>query len=66
MAIDSEDKRRSATQMPWFIITHEPDGAIDEAIERAHITGMYEGIAPAAPAVGKAQQSRNGLLLGVY
>ena len=63
MAIDSEDKRRSATQMPWMHIAPVPDGTID-AQDRIHATGYYAGIT-----VGEGDEAKGlnvGLLLGVY
>lgn len=51
MAVDSETKRRSALGMLVMALTIAPvpDGTIS-AVDREHITGIYAGIAPAAPA----------------
>jgi len=62
MAVDSESKRRSASQMPWMVIAPVPDGTI-AAADRIHATGYYAGI-PVGSEVAKGLNS--GLLLGVY
>lgn len=63
MAIDTEDKRRSAVNMPLFTVMPTADGTID-AEDREQATGYYSGITPAAPEV--IERRRRGLLLGVY
>lgn len=69
MAIDSRDKRASASAliygMPRFAgPAPTPDGTISAA-DRMHITGFYRGIAAAAPAVAVIAPNK-GLLLKVY
>jgi len=63
MAIDTEDKRRSAMARIYGVIgagiAPVPDGTID-ASDRAHITGFYRGITYASPAFNR------GFLLNVY
>lgn len=63
MAIDTEDKRRSAVNMPLFTVMPTADGSID-AQDREQATGYYSGITPATPEV--IQRRSHGLLLGVY
>ena len=62
MAVDTEAKRRSATQMPWMVIPPLADSTID-AQDRMHATGYYAGI---TLAVGISKGPNAGLLLGVY
>ena len=47
MAIDSANKRRSAQNLPWFIICPAPDGTVSTA-DRELVAGYYCGI-PARP-----------------
>ncbi len=48
MAIDTEDKRRSAQSFPWGLsIRPVADGTVGTT-DRAHETGFYSGIAYAA------------------
>ena len=63
MAVDSENKRRSAISMPFLAVAPVADGTID-AQDREQATWIYSGITLAAPAV--AIGIRKGLLLGVY
>ena len=62
MAVDSKDKRASATHLPWMVIAPTPDGTID-AEDREQISGYYAGITPGSPVSGR---KRTGLLIGVY
>lgn len=69
MAIDTEDKRKSATrgptgfpQIPGLMTGPVPDGAFD-AGDRQHLTALYRGIAAGGAPVGGLNW---GLLLGVY
>ena len=48
MAIDNTNKRRSAQNLPWFVICPAPDGTISRA-DRELVAGYYCGI-PAAGA----------------
>jgi len=43
MAIDDTNKRRSAQNLPWFIICPAPDGTVSAA-DRELIAGYYCGI----------------------
>lgn len=47
MAVDTENKRRSAASLPTIVIAPEPDSAISAA-DRIHIVGYYSGIIAAA------------------
>jgi len=65
MAVDTEDKRRSAICIPWYVTTAPlADGTIDDN-DRMHATGWYSGIDPGGVVVSDARR-RNGLLLNVY
>lgn len=50
MAVDTEDKRRSATGFYPFMVAPVPDGAIG-ASDRRQITGVYSGITTSVPSV---------------
>jgi len=43
MAIDNTNKRRSAQNLPWFVIYPAPDGTISTT-DRELIAGFYCGI----------------------
>lgn len=43
MAIDTEDKRRSASDFYLFVISPVPDGSVGAA-DREQATGIYSGI----------------------
>lgn len=51
MAIDTEDKRRSAGSLLWMQHLPVPDGAIGTA-DRRQVSGLYSGIATDPPAAG--------------
>jgi len=63
MAVDTENKRRSAIGLPIPTAMPEPDGTIDDN-DRMHVIGIYSGIDPGAAAV--PVNRKKGLLLGVY
>jgi hypothetical protein len=65
MPIDTEAKRRSASQMPWMHIAPVADGTIGAA-DRIHATGYYAGIPVGAPSAMVEKGLNMGLLLGVY
>lgn len=68
MAIDTEDKRRSAAPHLWGIpgmgTAPVPNTDID-AGDREHFAGFYRGISAAGPVVG-AGGVRKSMLLHVY
>lgn len=43
MAIDTENKRRSAGSLSYFIVMPEPDGSVDTE-DRPHASGIYSGL----------------------
>jgi len=49
MAIDTENKRRSALSKIWYKFFPVPDGTIDTG-DRRQAAGYYRGIVTAAPA----------------
>lgn len=54
MAVDTRQKRMSMISFGDGVITHvlfEADGAVD-ADDRAHLLGLYSGIALGSPAIG--------------
>ena len=53
MAIDTTNKRRSAQNLPWFVICPTPDGTVSTA-DRELIAGFYCGI-PASSLVAYLQ-----------
>lgn len=48
MAVDTESKRRSASDFFPFVIAPVPDGTI-AAADREQATGLYSGIPPLVP-----------------
>lgn len=50
MAVDTEDKRRSAGSLLWMQHLPVPDGAISAA-DRRQVSGLYSGIATGIPGV---------------
>lgn len=50
MAVDTENKRRSAPNFYPFVIAPVPDGTIGGA-DREQATGIYSGITPIVPSV---------------
>jgi hypothetical protein len=63
MAVDSRNKRASASGMPWMPIAPTPDGTIGAA-DRAQISGYYAGISLGSGPAGRGLNM--GLLLKVY
>ncbi len=64
MAVDTENKRRSALCLPFYATSYpEPDGTIDDN-DRMHTTGWYSGIDPGGVVI-VANVKRTLLLLGV-
>jgi hypothetical protein len=50
---DSEDKRRSAINMPPFVVAPVPDGTID-ANDRIQATWWYSGLGAQTPVYAQA------------
>ena len=50
MAIDTASKRKSAQNLPWFVIGPSPDGTVSTA-DRELIAGYYCGIPASSLAV---------------
>ena len=48
MAVDTENKRRSAFNLNPFTVVPEQDGTVS-AVDRQQAAGVYSGIAAAAP-----------------
>jgi len=62
MAVDTKDKRASATGLPWMPIMPAPGGTLD-AQDRQQVSGIYRGIAAGS---GVTRRKQTGLLLGAY
>jgi len=43
MAVNTQDKRASASHVPWAIIGPVPDGSLGTAADRTQCTGFYSG-----------------------
>jgi hypothetical protein len=63
VAVNSENKRRSATQMPWGIIPPVPDGTIN-AGDRMHVTGFYNWLDPQLRQEGFRWRNDDGTEIG--
>ncbi len=50
MAVDTENKRRSASDFYPFVIAPVPDGTVGTS-DREQAAGIYSGITPTTPAV---------------
>ena len=65
MAVNTENRRRSAGAMIWMPIAPTPDGATMDSSDRRQITGIYSGITTGTVAAVTPKRQK-GLLLGIY